>query len=162
MEKGSPLWIDENVKAIIDNVRSRGMGFMALHCTIACNNRNITDLLDIEPIMHNEIQPVWVGELNSQHPITKGIGKFFINLDEQFAAVIKSQSTITLFKTTAIHDKRIAVGGWCLESGNGRVVGLLPGHTEWPYRVREYQDILWRSAHWAMKRDIPPYPGAKR
>ena len=160
MEKGSQLWTEENVKAIIDNVRNRGMGFMALHCTIACRNRDITDFLDIEPIMHNEIQPVWVGELNSRHPITNGIGKFFINLDEQFAVIIKSRSTTTLFETTAIHDKRDAVGGWCLESGRGRIVGLLPGHTRWPYRVPEYQDILWRSAHWAMKRDIPQYPGS--
>ena len=161
MEEGDLLWTEKNVNAILDNVRNRGMGFMALHCTLFSENKDILDLMDIEPIMHNEIQPVWVRDLNREHPITKGIGKFFINLDEQFAAVIKSKYTTTLFETTAIHDKRDAVGGWCLESGKGRVVGLLPGHTHWPYRTAEYQEILWRSAHWAMKRDIPPYPKDK-
>ncbi|MFC1561253.1 ThuA domain-containing protein [Candidatus Latescibacterota bacterium] len=161
MQKGEHLWTDENVKAIIDNVRNRGMGFMALHNTISSRNRDILNLIDIEPIMHNEIQPVWVHDLNQNHPISKGIGKFYINLDEQFAAIIKSHYTTTLFETTAIHDKRHAIGGWCLENGNGRVIGLLPGHTVFPYKTPEYQTILWRSAHWVMKRDIPPYPGEK-
>ncbi|MFC1692277.1 ThuA domain-containing protein [Candidatus Latescibacterota bacterium] len=158
-EPGARLWTDENVKAIIDNVKNRGMGFLALHNTIYSRSREIVDLLGVKEIMHNEVQPIWVRDLNQNHPITKGIGKFFINLDEQFAVVIKSKYTETLFETTAIHDKRRAIGGWCLESGKGRIVGLLPGHTAWPYQVREYCDILWRSAHWAMRWDIPPYEG---
>ena len=157
MKKGELLWSDENVKASIDNVRDRGMGFMALHNTIACKNRDILALLGVEPIPHNEVQPVWIRDLNQEHPVTSGIGKFFINLDEQFAVVIKSRYTTTLFETTAIHDKRRAIGGWCHESGKGRIVGLLPGHTQWAYRVPEYQEILWRSAHWAMKKEILPY-----
>ncbi len=161
METGELLWNDENVQAIIDNIRNRGMGFMAVHNTLACRNRDIVDLLGIEPIMHKEVQPIWVRDLNRNHPITKGINNFFINLDEQFAAVITSRYTTTLFETTAMHDKKVAVGGWCLESGIGRVVGLLPGHMQWAYRVPEYQEIFWRSAHWALKHDIPPYPGAK-
>jgi len=159
MTGGAPLWTDGNVAAVVENVRSRGMGFLALHCTLYCRNRTITDLMDIEPIMHREVQPVWVRDCNGEHPITRGIGKFLIGLDEQFAVVIKSPSTTTLFETTAVHDKRDAVGGWCIENGSGRIVGLLPGHTPDPYRVPEYQEILWRAAHWAMRRDIPPYPG---
>lgn len=154
------LWTDDNVKAIVENVRKRGMGYMALHCTLFCGKKDILDLMDIDPIMHNEVQPIWAFNLNKEHPITKGLPNFFINLDEQFAAVIKSQYTTTLFETTAMHDKRHAVGGWCLESGKGKVVCMLPGHTPWPYRVPEYQEILWRSAYWAMGRDIPAYPGA--
>ena len=157
MSTGKLLWSDENVQAIIDNIRNRGMGFLALHCTLASKNPDITDLLGVTPIPHNEVQPIWVHNINQEHPITEGIGNFFINLDEQFAAIIKSRYTTTLFETTAIHEKRRAVGGWCLKSGKGRVVGLLPGHFQWAYRVREYQKILWRSAHWAVKRNIPPY-----
>jgi len=159
LKEGDLLWTDENVGAIIENVRNRGMGYLALHCTIFSLNRDILNLLDVEPVMHREIQPIWVHSLNEEHPITEGIGKFFINLDEQFAVIVKSHYTTTLFKTTALHDKREAIGGWCLESGKGRIVGLLPGHTQFPYRVPEYRKILWRAAHWAMKRDIPPYPG---
>lgn len=161
MEEGAPVWTDENVKAIVENVRTRGMGFMAMHCTLFCERREITELMGIEPIMHREIQPLWVYDLNQEHAVTRGIGKFFINLDEQFAAVIKSQYTTSLFQTQAIHDKRTAVGGWCLENGNGRIVGLLPGHTHWPYHTIAYRDIVWRAAHWAMKKDVTPHPSPK-
>ncbi len=156
-QKGGIFWTDDNVTAIIDNIRNRGMGLLALHCASYARNRAVFNLLGVEPIMHNQVQPLWVHDANQEHPITKGIGKFFISLDEQFAAVIKSHYTTTLFTTTAIHDKREAVGGWCLENGNGRIVGLLPGHTPAPYDVPEYRKILWRSAFWAMKGDIPPY-----
>ena len=159
VQGGGILWTDENVKAVLDGVRNRGMGLMALHCASYARNREIFDLVDVEPVMHNQMQPLWVHDANQEHPITRGIGKFFISLDEQFAAIIKSAYTTSLFQTTAIHDKRQAVGGWCRESGKGRIVGLLPGHTQVPYGVPEYREILWRSAYWAMKRDIPPYGG---
>lgn len=157
MEKGALLWTDTNANAIVDNVRNRGMGFLALHNTIACNNNRIVDLLDIEPIPHNQVQPLWIRDLNQGHPITRGIGNFFVPLDEQFAVVLKSDKATILFESTAIHDKRNAVGGWCLQQGNGRIVGLLPGHTKELYQIREYQEIFWRAAHWAMKREIPPF-----
>ena len=159
---GSVLWTDENVKAIIDNVQNRGMGFMALHCTLYCRNREITDLMGVEPVMHKQVQPVWARDFNQDHPISNGFESFFVNLDEQFAVVIKSKYTTTLFETTAMHDKRNAIGGWCLENGKGRIVGLLPGHTSDPYLVREYREILWRSAHWATKQDIPVFPESRK
>ena len=67
-----------------------------------------------------------------------------------------------LFKTKALHDKRETVAGWAIKRGKGRIIGLLPGHYQWNYRVPEYQDIFWRAAHWAMQRDIPPYRDSSR
>ena len=159
--KGAPLWTDVNVKAIIDNVRNRGMGFIALHNTILAGNRLFMDFLDVREIMHNELEPLWITRINKSHPIMNGVGKFLIDNDEQFAVIIKSKSTATLFETTAIHEKRQVISGWALDSGKGRIVGLLPGHTIDAYQAPEYQNIIWRSAHWAMKRDIPQYPNAK-
>lgn len=159
MVQGDMFWTQENVTAIIDNVQNRGMGYLALHCTVACQNDDIHRMLDIVYQPHEEIQPLWARDLNQDHPITRGIKPFYITLDEQFGVIIKSSSTVTLFKTTAIHDKRERIGGWCLERGKGRIIGLLPGHLKWAYRAAEYQDILWRSAHWTLRRDIPTYPG---
>ena len=159
INKGVILWSDENIQAVTDNIKNRGMGLLAMHCAIHSRSEKISDLLGIEPIGHNQVQPLWVNNLNTEHPITQGLDNFFVNLDEQFGCIIKSSQTTTLFETTAIHDKRIAVGGWCLASGKGRIVGLLPGHTNDPYVVPEFRKIIWRSAHWAMKRDIPDYNG---
>ena len=161
MKKGALFWSSGNVSAIIDNIRKRGMGFLALHNTLFSGNGDIANLLDIEPVMHKEVQPLWIRDLNPDHPITREIGPFLIKLDEQFAAVIKSPATTTLFHTTALHDKRVGVGGWCLESGAGRIVGMLPGHGQWTYEAPPYREIIWRAAHWAMTRDIPPWPGTR-
>jgi type 1 glutamine amidotransferase len=158
---GAPLWTEKNVKAVIENVRSRGMGLLALHNTIGAGNRPFLDFLDVKEIMPNEFEPLWARKVNKDHPVTQGVGKFFIPHDEQYAVIIKSTSTATLIETTAIHEKRQAVSGWALESGKGRIVGLLPGSTVHAYMVPEYRNILWRAAHWAMRRDIPPYPEAK-
>ncbi len=154
---GPLLWREENVRAIVDNVTIRGMGFLALHNTIASKSTEIENLLDITPIPHRQVQPLWIHDLNQTHLITHGIGKFLINIDEQFCVIIKSADTVSLFETTALHDKRQGVGGWCREAGKGRIVGLLPGHLQWAYQSREYQAILWRAAHWAMKREIPAF-----
>jgi len=153
---GDQIWTDDQVGAVFDNVRNRGMGWMAVHCTLFAGRDDVEDFIGIEPVLHQEIQPVIVRDLNPDHPVTRGIDTFFINLDEQFDAQIKDPSSTTiLFRTLAVHDKRNAVGGWCLERGKGRVVGLLPGHYQWTYRAPEYQEIFRRAAYWAMKRDIP-------
>ncbi len=159
---GTILWTDENVQAIMQNVRGRGMGFLALHNTLFCRNKKITDFMDIEPIMHRAIQPLWVYDINQDHPVTKGLGKFWIALDEQFGAVIKSPDTVSLFSTQAMHDKRTAVGGWCLTRGRGRIACLLPGHTVDPYLHPSYRDILWRAAHWTVRQDVTSHSDPNR
>jgi type 1 glutamine amidotransferase len=161
MVQGDPFWTSAQVAAIVENVTRRGMGFLALHNTLACGSDRIAELLDVVPLQHYEIQPLWAYDLNQEHPITRGIQSFYINVDDQYHGIIKTADPIILFRTSAVHDKREAVGGWCLERGKGRIVALLPGHTEWTYRAPGYQDILWRSAHWAMRRDIPAYPGGR-
>lgn len=159
----SDQWMtDEQEAIIIDNVTNRGMAMLSVHCTIFTGRKKIEDLIGIEPILHQEIQPIIIKDLNQEHPITKGIEPFFSNLDEQFDSQIKNTATTTqLFRTLAVHDKRDALGGWCLEQGKGRIVGLLPGHYQWTYRIPAYQEIFWRAAHWAMRRDIPPYKIAR-
>ncbi len=114
--------------------------------------------MNIRPILHQEVQPIGVNYVNQDHPITRGVDTFFVNLDEQFDVEFREPGLCTvLLKSLAIHDKRIATTGWCLDRGKGRVVGLLLGHYQWPYRTHEYQEIFWNAAHWAMHRDIPPY-----
>jgi hypothetical protein len=154
------LYNDVMAKAMIDNVQNRGMGWMAIHNSVWNGRKDLEDFLGVDAELHQEIQPVIYKDFRQDHPITKGIEPFFINLEEQFGVKIKDPSeTEVLFRSLAVHDKRDSVGGWCLTRGKGRIVGLLPGHLEWPYGVREYKEIFWRSAFWAMGRDIEPFPG---
>jgi len=161
IDKGASLWTDENVKAIITNVQKRGMGLLALHNTILCGNSRFMDFIDVRGIEAHEFQPIWHTRINKAHPIMTGIGKFSIMHDEQLAVIIKSKDTETLFETTSVHEKRQAISGWALKRGSGRIVGLLPGSTNHAYQSPEYCNIVWRAAHWAMNRDIQPYPDAR-
>ena len=58
IEIREPLWNDELVEAVVDNVRNRGMGWMALHNSIWFGKEKLEDLMGTKPILHQEIQPL--------------------------------------------------------------------------------------------------------
>jgi type 1 glutamine amidotransferase len=147
---------EELAEVIIDNVKNRGMGFMSLHCTIAAmDKRNFMDMLGVNMIIHGPLQPIKVHNFNQNHPITKGMKPFDIALDENFGAELVDPNAVPLYETTGFLDKRHDFGGWCLEQGNGRVVGLLAGHTYFAYEDPNYLELYRRGAYWALKREIP-------
>ena len=151
---------DELADAIVDNVKNRGMGFMSLHCTIwSWRKPKFMELLGVNPIIHGPLQIVCLHNFNQKHPITRGMKNFDIPLDENFGAEIIDEKVTPLYETTGYTDKRHDYGGWCLDQGKGRVVGFLAGHTYFAYQDPNYLPLLWRGAHWAMKRKIPEYKG---
>ena len=158
-EEGAPndgYMSDELEEAMIDNVKNRGMGFMSLHCTIASMGKpKFLSLLGITPMMHGPVQTVKCHNFNQNHPISKGIPDFDLPLDENFGVELADPKAICLYESTGRTDHRHDVAGWCLENGNGRVVGLAAGHLYTPWRHVHYQKLFFRGAHWAMKKDIP-------
>ena len=159
--RGTPLWTDRNLDAVMENVTKRGMGFIALNDTVQAGNARLLEFLDVAALPAKETQPLWVTRINKEHPVTEGVGKFLVLHDDQHGIIIKSGNTVTLFETTAVHEKRQTVSGWALDRGAGRIVGILPGCTTHAYSAPEYRNILWRAAHWAMNRAIEPYPEAE-
>lgn len=149
----------EHEAMIAANVK-RGMGLVAVHCALwNPKSRKFLDVLGVEkPIMHGPVVNTTISDLNQEHPITKGLSEFRIGIDEAFNAVMKPGASVPLFRSKQQTPPRDAVGGWCREEGSGRVVALLPGHTTGPYGSKQFLEMMWRSAHWAMKRDIPPMP----
>lgn len=148
---------DELETAIIANVR-RGMGLLAVHCTVWNGERpRFMELLGVKkPVMHTIVQPARIHNLNANHPITKGIQPFDIGDDEIFNAEMMPGKYELLFNTSGDEQKITAFGGWCREEGKGRVVALLPGHLPGPYMQVPYNEIMWRAAHWALRKEIPP------
>ena len=153
----SVFMTDEQENTIVENVR-RGMGLLAIHCSIwNPDSKKFLSLLGAEKsIMHTKVQPAYINNLNRNHPITKGIEPFNIGDDEIFNAEMKPGQYELLFNTRGEEQPINAFGGWCREESNGRVVALLPGHLPGPYMQKPYRVIMWRSAHWALKKDIPP------
>jgi type 1 glutamine amidotransferase len=149
---------EEQEEAIVDNVVNRGMGIIPTHCSVVQNDRQkYMGLLGIkEYIPHTPVQPGHIHNLNQNHPITRGIEPFDIDDDEIFDTVkLDDVPATNLFNTKGEEFPIDARGGWCREEGNGRIVALLPGHIPQPYQKVPYRKIMWRAAHWALKRDIP-------
>jgi type 1 glutamine amidotransferase len=129
-----------------------------MHCsTWNPEKKRYMELMGItKPIMHGPVQRVRIHDLNQEHPITKGIGEFVIDLDENFGVELDEGRTTVLYKSTGEQDKRTDVAAWCLDAGKGRAAGLHFGHVPQPFHRPEVKTVMWRSAHWAMRRDIPP------
>lgn len=152
-----PAFMSEEMEdSIIENVR-RGMGLLAIHCSVwNPKSKKFLALLGVEkPIMHTKVQPALIHNLNQNHPITKGIEQFNIGDDEIFNAVMMPGQYELLYNTKGDEEPIDAFGGWCREEGSGRVVALLPGHTTGPYQEKSFKEMMWRSAFWAMKKEIP-------
>ena len=154
---GAPWMTDEQENAIVANVQ-RGMGLLSMHCSIWNPERTkYMELLGVKkPLMHGPVQFVKIHDINQSHPITKGLNDFDISLDENFGAELDASRVTLLYKSTGKQDNRIDNAAWCRDEGKGRVAVLLFGHIPQPFHVKEVKQIMWRSAHWAMRRDIPP------
>ena len=151
---------DELLENIMDNVKNRGMGFMALHCTIAHSGKqSFCDFMGIKPMMHGPVQTVRCHNFNRNHSISKGIPDFDLALDENFGVELINPKAVSLYESTGHDDKRHDVAGWSMEQGKGRIVGLAGGHTYTSWRHPEYMKLYRRGAYWAMKKDIPPDEG---
>ena len=154
-----PFLTPEMENAIIDNVRNRGMGFIALHCTAGNSTKlGLMTLLGIKPARGGApLQPVRCHDFDQRHPITRGFGDFVIDPDENLIKEIVDDRVTRLFTSTGENDGSTCPGGWCAERGKGRMVVLMAGHTNEAWSHSKYREIHWRAAHWAMKRDIPPF-----
>lgn len=154
----SSYFMSEEIEdAIVENVTERGMGLMPIHCSVVQPERaRYNRLIGMqEYVPHTKVQPAHIHDLNPSHPITRGMEPFDIDDDEIFDAVMIPGEYELLFRTRGKEEPVDAIGGWCREAGNGRVVALLPGHIPSPYMKGRYKQIMWRAAHWALKRDIP-------
>ncbi len=153
-----PFLTDERGNAIIENVH-RGMGLLAMHCTIWNGERKkFMDLLGVEkPHMHTKVQPAYLHKLNRNHPITGGVEPCNIAEDEIFSADLIPGRSEILYNLKGEEQPIDIPGGWCHDAGKGRVVVLLPGHTPHPFHKKSFKEIMWRSAYWAMKKNIVPH-----
>lgn len=149
---------DERERAIIENVE-RGMGHLAMHCAVWNGERpRYMELLGIvEPHMHTKVQPTLLHKTNPEHPISRGVPTAKLGEDEIFSADLVSGGSIPLFNLKGEEQPIDTTGGWCREVGNGRVAVLLPGHTPDPFHSASFKTIMWRAAHWAMKREAPDF-----
>jgi type 1 glutamine amidotransferase len=174
----SDTWMSsEQEDAIIENVTERGMGVLPFHCAIAnAGNKKFLEFMGVkEMIMHGPCVNTAFYDTNPYHPITQGVEPFE-EVDEIFGAVMLDVDYTPLFRAKQDYDllrkssgdpydggyyadrenfplDRLA--GWTREIGNGRLVYLNCMSYQQVFWKKSMKEIMWRSAHWAMKKDIP-------
>jgi type 1 glutamine amidotransferase len=149
-----PYMTAEQEDAIIDNIRNRGMGFLSLHCAFWNARPKIKEMLGHEQGFHPHVQSVLIKKFNQEHPITRGMEPWAED-DEQFFAKILNPDHTILFYSEGTRDHRETVSGWCFGYGKGRVVQLLPGHTEFVWQHPKYQELILRASLWLLRKPIP-------
>jgi len=145
---------EDQEQAVHNNVRDRGMGYFCLHNSIYRPRPLIMKMLQCEWAMHTPIQNVMYWKFNEGHPISQGIEPFLIS-DEQFFSRNHNPEHTILFESKGTDYKHETVSGWCSEYGKGRVVAMLPGHTEFVWHHQSWQELILRSCLWLMKKPIP-------
>ncbi len=174
------VWMsDEQEDAIIENVH-RGMGLLPYHCAIwNADKKKFLALLGVKkPLVHGNIREMTsFYDLNQAHPITRDVEPFE-EVDEIFDAEMLDVEYELLFrarqKAPSVENPPAWIreygdamgakykgpildrpGGWTREVGDGRIVFLNAGSTPEIFWKKSMKEIMWRSAHWAMKMAIP-------
>jgi len=157
------LFMPEVEDAIVRNVTERGMGLLCLHSsTRHPSSKKYLELIGIDgPIDHGNPDNIKVSYINPDHPITQGIPAFSLGSDQPRHVKMDESKVTVLVKMTAAQNNAEAIFGWCVERGKGRVATWLAGHEYQVWANQNYQNILWRAAHWALKRDIPQRQGGR-
>ena len=146
---------DVQEDAIVENVH-RGMALICMHGSLRQPDRlRLQKLVGVSNLPnHGPQQLVRFHSLNQNHPITEGI-KEFSATDQPFAPAVIPEEVTPLFMGRPENIDEDDYAGWCLERGEGRIVAMLPGHGTNPITRAFYKKMMWRAAHWELKRDIP-------
>ena len=147
----TPLWCDDTWTARLDEcVKINGMGFMAVHCGIAdipeehFITQNILRAFFITHPPQCEVSFEPVGE----SAITAGIPAFtFSSPDEHYQIKVTGETEILGYSGSQ-HGKQPAL--WRHQYGNGRVIGVTPGHSYENLTQPEYLKLLINCAEWCV------------
>jgi trehalose utilization protein len=160
-----PFMTDELESYLVDSVKNRGMGFLGLHCTGGGSGPRRVRLQELLGMnndkVHAPLQETLVHSFNQAHPITEGMKEFRLDREEPFYGDLTDKPT-PLYKVTALNNGEVMTNGWCLEQGKGRIVMIRLGHYYQTLRDARVRELHWRAAHWALRREIPPFnPGSR-
>ena len=172
---GSPWMTPEQEQAILDNVSNRGMGLIPIHCSLwNPEQKKFMQLIGVkEPLMHGHMVMTSFYGMNQDHPISRGVEPFEAvdeifgaELDDVSVPLFKAKQTPEMLSKLSAYTQHVLyegdvafpldrVAGWSREAGKGRIAVLNFQSHQMVFWKKSAKEIMWRSAHWAMHRDIP-------
>lgn len=149
---------DEVEQSIIANVRDRGMGLLATHCTVWHPDRPaFLAMIGVKSVTKPAFDDNTFFDITAaKHPVMRGVTELNSTYDQVWP--VTCTADIEPLITLRREDGLSAPGGWCRTEGKGRTVVLTPGHKVDVYQSASYKRVLWNAANWAMGIDPPDAP----
>jgi type 1 glutamine amidotransferase len=150
------VWMTpEQQRAVADFVAAGG-GFLNLHNSMGLYPPGgpYLDLVGGRYTTHGPLERFRVEVVDSEHPITRGIGGFFV-ADEQHTPIYDEKRVHLLLQSRSDDGKVVAAAGWVRQVGRGRLCHLAPGHTREALLHPLYQRLLRNAVRWCLRMDVP-------
>lgn len=129
---------------------AQGGGFLSIHNGISYQkNPEYAQILGGKFTEHPPYQKLCYTVKETQHPITEGIQEFALEEELYMFDFDKFSELTVLMECT--NSLLCAPAAWIKQYGLGRVVYLAPGHDIHSFQNTNYQEIILRSALWAVK-----------
>ncbi len=146
------VWMTpEQQRAVAAFVESGG-GFLNLHNSMGLYPPGgpYLELIGGRYTGHGPLERFRVEVVDADHPVTRGIGGFFVP-DEQHTPVYDEKRVHLLLRSRSDDGKTVAAAGWVREPGRGRVCHLAPGHTREALLHPMYQRLLCNAVRWCLR-----------
>jgi hypothetical protein len=140
-------------QAVADFVEAGG-GFLNLHNSMGLYPPRgpYLELVGGRYTSHGPLERFRVEVVDADHPITQGVGPFFV-ADEQHTPVYDDRRVHLLLRSRSDDGKVVAAAGWVREPGRGRLCHLAPGHTGEALLHPMYQRLLRNAVRWCLRLD---------
>jgi hypothetical protein len=150
------VWMTpEQQQAVADFVEAGG-GFLNLHNSMGLYPPQgpYLELVGGRYTGHGPLERFRVEVVDADHPITRGVGPFFV-ADEQHTPVYDDKRVHLLLRSRSDDGKVVAAAGWVREPGRGRLCHLAPGHTREALLHPMYQRLLRNAVTWCLRMGDP-------
>jgi type 1 glutamine amidotransferase len=146
------VWMTpEQERAVAEFVEAGG-GFLNLHNSMGLYPPRgpYLELVGGRYTGHGPLERFQVEVVDADHPITRGVGGFFVP-DEQHTPIYDEKRVHLLLRSRSDDGKTVAAAGWVREPGRGRLCHLAPGHTREALLHPVYQRLLRNAVRWCLR-----------
>jgi len=149
------IWMTPEQQRAVATFVEGGGGFLNLHNSMGLYPPHgpYLDLVGGRYIGHGPLERFRVEVVDPAHPITRGVGAFFV-ADEQHTPPY-DEARVHLLLQNHSDDGKVAAAGWVREPGRGRLCHLANGHTLEALLHPMYQTLLRNAVRWCLRIEDP-------
>jgi type 1 glutamine amidotransferase len=148
---GRLFWINAERTQRLQGFVNAGGGLLFIHCGMVLGSadplyRKLTGGIFLR---HPEQCPVTYAPIRNSHPIVEGVEPFTVPDEHYYCELLVED--IHPFMISGSAGNPASLAGWCRESGAGRCVTLIPGHTREAAENPNMTRLIRNAVKWAAR-----------